>query len=96
MNKLLLIILLLSTVACSTDAPKYRLRDCITPTNDSYSWYGEYAIVEAFGKIGGYSRGKKYILRFPDYASNSSIFSKEIESQTKKAGVINCKDKQEK
>ena len=90
-NKLIFILLVFIVVAaCSRKEPKYKLGDCITPTDKNYSWYGKFAKVDAFTKLEGYS-GKNYILTFPKYASNTSIFTQEIESHTKKVDINNCK-----
>ena len=43
----------------SLDA-KYQPGDFITPTKPTYSWYGEYAKVEAYSSVDGFS-GKNYI-----------------------------------
>ena len=75
--------------ACTADDPKYSVNDCITPTDVTYSWYGKYARVETFSKIDGYP-GKNYVITFPSYASNSSIFSTDIESHTKKVNAEYC------
>ena len=92
MNNILIITLLIfiSVIACSAKEPKYKPGNCITPTDKNYSWYGKYARVDAFTEVDGYS-GKNYILTFPMYTSNSSIFNQDIESYTKLVDVNNCK-----
>ncbi len=86
MNKRILILLGLLTLAgCS----KYESGDCITPTDPFSSWYGQYARVEAFGKVPDYE-GKAYTLEFPNYNSASKHFTKDIEFDTKAVGLENC------
>lgn len=87
--KRLLVFSCLFLVSCSAEQSKYRVGDCLTPTDTGYSWYGEHAKVEAYSKIEGFS-GKNYILAFPKSISNSAIFSKEIESHTRTANRELC------
>jgi len=90
MNKLLLIsIVLLSGAAQASDKQKYKRGDCITPTDRTYSWFREFARVDAFSEIDGFS-GEKYILSFPNSISTDSIFSKDIEKSTKLTNERNC------
>ena len=68
----------------------YERGDCITPTLESYSWYGKYAKVEALTPIEGFTSNKVYILAFPFNASNNSIFNKNIEKTTMKVKPSLC------
>jgi len=70
------------------DPPKYEYGDCITPTDSTYSWYGEYAKVESFVIESKGNEGRSYVLWFPEYKSNRSLFRKEIESGTKKVDYL--------
>ena len=88
-TKFLLLVVALSVLGVAQASPKYLQGDCITPTAETYSWYGKYARVEAFSKIEGYS-GENYILAFPKSVSNSVIFGQEIESQTKRVDRNLC------
>lgn len=90
-TKYLLIItaLLLPHIATASDVYKYKKGDCITPTNSSYSWYGNNARIEAISKIEGYEN-VSYILAFPHSISNSVIFSTSIEKNTKKIPGSKC------
>ncbi|EID0695623.1 TPA: hypothetical protein ACMDT1_003447 [Vibrio parahaemolyticus] len=72
----------------SLDA-KYQRGDCITPTKPTYSWYGEYAKVEAYSSVDGFS-GKNYILLFPNYLASAAVFSSNIEKDTKKVSSEKC------
>lgn len=89
--RLVIALLVLFVSGCSSErldtSDKYQRRDCITPTDTSYSWYGEVATVEAYSAIDGFS-GKLYILSFPEYRSNSAIFDPEIEGTTAKVSSI--------
>lgn len=71
--------------------PKYKPGDCITPTAGHYTWHGQYAKVQAFSAIEGLTKNNSYILAFPFYASNHSIYDKEIELFTKKVSKDLCK-----
>ncbi len=86
MKKILALSFVLGFIGCSWlfDQPKYKLGDCITPTDPISSWYGEYARVDDFS-------GSAYVLWFPNYKSNTAIFMKTIiESDTKKVKGTNC------
>lgn len=85
----LILIISVSTWA-NDDKPKYQRGDCITPVMKSYSWYGAYAIVEAYSVIEGIAKEKSYILAFPYRGSNSSVFSNKIESSTQKVNPSLC------
>ena len=70
------------------DPPKYEYGDCITPTDLTYSWYGEYAKVEALVIKSKGNAGRSYVLWFPEYKSDNSLFMKEIELDTKKVDYL--------
>lgn len=70
--------------------PKYKRGDCITPIDVTYTWYGQYARVEAFSSLEGFSLSKKYILAFPNSISNDAIFYQQIELFTKKVNPKLC------
>ena len=74
------------------DPPKYEYGDCITPTDSTYSWYGEYAKVEAFVIKSKGHKGSSYVLWFPEYKSSDVLFMKSfIEADTKKVDYLkNC------
>ena len=86
MKKILALLLLFGIIGCSEvlDPPKYKRGDCITPTNESYSWFGEYAKVEAFVLESKGIKDKAYVLNFQTYKSRNNLFNKEIERDTKK------------
>jgi hypothetical protein len=77
-------------VWAADETPKFQRGDCITPVAESYSWYGKYAVVEAYSSIDGLTKEKSYILAFPFSGSNSAIFSKEIELASKKVNPSLC------
>ena len=82
--------LALSVSACADEAPKYQRGDCITPINESYTWYGKFAKVEAYSPIENFTKEKSYILAFPFHGSGNAIFIKEIEAATKKVRTSLC------
>lgn len=89
-NKYLcLLILVFSFGATANEKPKYVRGDCITPIDQKYSWFGKTAKVEAYSSLDGFL-GKNYILLFNNYQSNSVIFTKSIESRTKKVDKKLC------
>lgn len=90
MKKFPAILLLFGIISCSEviDPPKYKYGDCITPTNESYSWFGEYAKVEAFVLESKGTKNRSYVLWFPTYKSINNLFNKEIEKDTKKVDYL--------
>ena len=94
MKKLLTLFFVLGFIGCSEmfDPPKYEYGDCITPTDTSASWHGEYAKVEAFVTEAKGIPGSSYVLWFPEYKSNDTLFQKSyIEANTKKVDYLkNC------
>ncbi len=85
----LIIALLVCNLSFASESPKYKVEDCITPIDASYTWYGKFARVEAFSKIEGYDESS-YILVFPKAVVNSVIFGREIESHTKLVAKEKC------
>ena len=90
MKNILLTLMVFGIVGCAEvlDPPKYQLGDCITPTDKAYSWYGEYAKVEAYVQKAKGISGSSYVLWFPNYKSNNNIFVKDIELSTKKVDYL--------
>ena len=68
---------------------EYKRGDCITPTDTTYSWFGQYAEVQAFTVAEGF-REPIYVLSFPNWVSNSAMFGKDIERFTTKVAEDNC------
>ena len=68
---------------------EYKRGDCITQTDTTYSWFGQYAEVQAFTVAEGF-REPIYVLSFPNWVSNNAMFSKEIERFTTKVAEDNC------
>ena len=92
-NTLALVLMVFGLVGCAEvlDPPKYQFGDCITPTDKAYSWYGEYAKVEAYVQKAEGISGSSYVLWFPTYKSNNNMFVKDIELSTKKVDYLeNC------
>jgi hypothetical protein len=92
-NKILTVYILISLPIltwANDDTHQYQKGDCITPVAESYSWHGKYATVKAYSSIEDLTNTKLYILAFPFSGSNSTIFTKEIESVTKKVRASLC------
>jgi len=70
------------------DPPKYKYGDCITPTIETYSWFGEYAKVEAFVLESKGTKNSSYVLNFRTYKPLNNLFMKEIEQGTKKVDYL--------
>ena len=83
--------LLLLSVNCSasTEKGKYDQGDCIMANDSNYSWFGEFAKVEAYSRIKGFA-GPQYILFFPTYKADAVLFGPEIEQHTIKVGNNLC------
>ena len=90
MKNIVTLLLLFGIIGCSEvlDPPKYKRGDCITPINENYSWFGEYAKVEAFVLESKEIKKKSYVLSFPTYIPNNNLFDKEIERNTKKVDYL--------
>ena len=76
-------ILALASTSCmaADETGKYEQGDCITAIDTSYTWFGEFAKVEAYSRIKGFA-GPQYILYFPTYKANAVVFGPEIEGHT--------------
>ncbi|MDA8479829.1 hypothetical protein NNO04_14100 [Citrobacter sp. Awk 4] len=83
--------LILSSAGCfaSDEDGKYEQGDCIMANDTSYSWFGEFAKVEAYSRIKGFA-GPQYILYFPSYKASAVVFGPEIEDHTIKVGNNYC------
>ena len=81
--------LLIILSGCVDEKPKYIRGDCITPIDPKYSWFGKNAKVESYSSIDSFS-DKNYILWFPNFRSNSVVFSQSIEVKTKKVDKQLC------
>lgn len=86
------LLLLFPMLSFASPEAKYQRGDCITPNTSAYSWYGEFAKVEAYSVIEGFF-GKNYILLFPNYLSSTVIFSAKIETDTQKVSPDKCAPK---
>ena len=81
---------ILLLISCDNSSNIYKAGDCITSVDSKSTWFNQFARVEAFSNVDGYSNGKKYILTFPNYNSNSSVFEQNIESFTKTVSNKMC------
>ena len=86
----IILLLVASCGAFGETSQKYERGDCITPTDESYSWYGKYALVNAFSRIDGVTSNKSYILSFPYDGSTDAIYDKEIEGYIKRVSPELC------
>lgn len=94
MKKVLITALLaLASTTClaSDETGKYEQGDCIMAKDTSYTWFGEFAKVEAYSRIKGFA-GPQYILYFPTYKANAVVFSPEIEGHTIKVAKNLCRE----
>ncbi|HCR2176304.1 TPA: hypothetical protein OND91_004216 [Enterobacter roggenkampii] len=84
--------LLLISAGClaSDETGKYEQGDCITATDTGYSWFGEFAKVEAYSRIKGFA-GPQYILYFPTYKADAVVFDPKIEGHTIKVANSLCR-----
>ncbi|EML9988423.1 MULTISPECIES: hypothetical protein [Citrobacter] len=80
-----------SNCLASEETGKYEQGDCIMASDTNYSWFGEYAKVEAYSRIKGFA-GPQYILYFPTYKANAVVFGTEIEAHTIKVGKNYCQE----
>lgn len=89
----LLSLLFVLNSATAEDEQRYSIGDCITPTEMNFSWYGEYAVVQAYSRIEGVTEDRAYVLAFPKSPSTSVIFERAIEESTEKVGIELCESK---
>jgi|GEM_PF-1066797 len=73
----------------NVEAKPYQRGDCITATDQSYSWVGKFARIEAYSSIDGFG-GKNYVLLFYGYQTKAVIFDKSIEAHTVKVDSRYC------
>jgi hypothetical protein len=78
-------------VAANQDAVPYKRGDCILAIEPSYSWFNQYARVEAYGSIGDFE-GENYVLLFLNYQRKNVIFSRSIEANSVKVPSKYCDD----
>jgi hypothetical protein len=76
-------------VAANQDGVPYKRGDCILAIEPSYSWFNQYARVEAYGSIGDFE-GENYVLLFLNYQPKNVIFSRSIETNSVKVPSKYC------
>ena len=76
-------------VAANQDGTPYKRGDCILAIEPSYTWVNQFARVEAYSSIDGFS-GKNYVLLFPTYQTKAVIFDRSIEANTVKVPSKYC------
>lgn len=69
---------------------KYKLGDCITPTDQAHSFYGHYARVEGVIDSQTASESGVYVLWFPVYLSRTNLYDKSIEEKSRKVSDDFC------
>jgi hypothetical protein len=76
-------------VAANQDGVPYKRGDCILAIEPSYSWFNQYARVEAYGSIDDFE-GENYVLLFLNYQPKNVIFSRSIEANSVKVPSKYC------
>ena len=76
-------------VAANQDGVPYKRGDCILAIEPGYSWFNQYARVEAYGPIGDFE-GENYVLLFLNYQPKNVIFSRSIEANSVKVPSKYC------
>lgn len=92
MKKLLGLLLVITALAFAK-GPKYKVGDCITPTNPTYTWYGKYAKVTALEDGYDIFKGTStmYYLNFREYDTRANKFvAVIIDNETKKVPYYLC------
>lgn len=69
---------------------KYEPGDCITPTDQSLSFHGQYARVEGVLDFDGTEQPGTYQLFFPDYVPRTPLFAQSIDARTKRVDDEFC------
>jgi hypothetical protein len=93
MKYLSVLLLLVFSLARSHELSdqKYDLGDCITPIQENWSWYKEYAVVDDFGTSMKADGATVYFLVFPNRVSASGSFNKnQIDQYTTKVPWEYC------
>ncbi len=75
------------------DDAKYRQGDCITPTDQSMSFYGHYARVEGVISFENTPQPGVYYLSFPVYESRTPLYAQTIDGRTERVDGDFCKRK---
>ncbi len=94
--KIFMIMLMLVASVPFANESKYKIGDCITPTDKSYSWFGYFAKVTGIETGADLLDGNTlmYLLNFRDYDTQSNKYvAKAIEPSTKVVDKVFCKTK---
>jgi hypothetical protein len=94
MQKLIQLTLAIIVVSSFANSPKYKVGDCITPFDISFSWFGAYARVTAVleGKDAIEGKTMLYQMNFINYDTKANEFvAKIIDSSTTKVDTQFCK-----
>lgn len=73
------------------DGAKYLQGDCITPTEQSLSFYGHYARIEGVISFEGSSEPGAYYLSFPVFTARTPLHPTSIDEKTQRVDADFCK-----
>ena len=77
-----------------TGDSKYEVGDCITPTDQSLSFYGHYARVEGVISFDGTGEDSVYTLYFPVYVPRTPLYAQTIDGKTQQVSGDFCERQQ--
>lgn len=72
------------------DDARYRQGDCITPTDQSLSFYGHYARVEGVASFDGTTEPGAYVLSFPIFVPRTPLYPQSIDDKTQQVSNEFC------
>ena len=73
---------------------KYKPGDCITPSDQSLSFYGHYARVNGVISFDGTAQPGAYHLYFPIYVPRTPLYSQSIDEKTEQVADKFCEHQQ--
>ena len=73
---------------------KYEVGDCITPTDQSMSFYGHYARVEGVINFDGVGEPGVYSLYFPVYVARTPLHAQTLDERTQQVDNDFCEPQQ--
>jgi hypothetical protein len=76
------------------DDARYLPGDCITPTDQSLSFYGHYARVEGVISFEGTPESGAYYLYFPVYKARTPLHARSIDQRTQRVDDEFCERQQ--
>ena len=79
------------TLTQTLGEPRYAIGDCITPINEDWSWYNEYAVVDDYGTSMKFNNAPTYRLVFPNRTAATGPFNaKQLDAVTMKVSWEYC------